>query len=52
MDSLVRSEEALSELHPPVWLAVIIILTAGLAVITLLLLVWLLVRYRGSIYNW
>ena len=52
MDSLVRADEALAELHPPVWLTLIIIITAGLTLITLLFLVWLLLRYRDSIYNW
>ena len=52
MDSLVRADEAFAELHPPVWLTLIIIITAGLTLITLLFLVWLLLRYRDSIYNW
>ena len=54
MESLVRSdlEEALTELPPPGWLTLIIFLTAGLTLFTLVFLVWLLLRYRDSIYNW
>ena len=54
MDSLVGSDfdEALAEVHPPVVLSLIIILSAGLTLLTLLFLVWVLLRYRVSIYNW